>query len=168
MARSMNWEEACFLDLYREQGIMQARINFYPRCPRYNAVLGLKPHSDGGFITIVLQDREVEGLQVLKEDQWFKVPIIPDALLINLGDQAEIMTNGAFKSPIHRVVTNSDKERISMALFCLPGPDTEIQPAQELITRDKKRRYKCVKNYLANYFFKNHQEGERPIDSVRL
>jgi hypothetical protein len=40
----------------------------------------------------VLQDKEVEGLQVLKDNQWFKVPIIPDALVINLGDQLEVGT----------------------------------------------------------------------------
>jgi hypothetical protein len=55
-------------------------------------VLGLKPHTDGSSITFVLQDKEVEGLQVLKDNQWFKVPIIPDALVINLGDQLEVGT----------------------------------------------------------------------------
>ncbi|KAG9138710.1 hypothetical protein Leryth_027227 [Lithospermum erythrorhizon] len=36
--------------------------------------------------------REVEGLQVLKDEQWYSVPIIPNAILVNLGDQAEIMS----------------------------------------------------------------------------
>jgi hypothetical protein len=55
-------------------------------------VLGVKPHADGSSITFLLQDKEVEGLQVLKDNQWFKVPIIPDALVINLGDQLEVGT----------------------------------------------------------------------------
>jgi isopenicillin N synthase-like dioxygenase len=52
----------------------------------------LKPHTDESSITFVLQDKEVEGLQVLKDNQWFKVPIIPDALVINVGDQLEVGT----------------------------------------------------------------------------
>jgi len=59
-------------------------------------VLGTKPHADGSTITFLLQDKEVEGLQVLKDDQWFKVPIIPDALLINVGDQIEVRNNLSF------------------------------------------------------------------------
>jgi len=55
-------------------------------------VLGFKPHADGSTITFLLQDKQVEGLQVLKDDQWFKVPIIPDALFINVGDQIEVIT----------------------------------------------------------------------------
>ncbi|KAE8711261.1 hypothetical protein F3Y22_tig00110299pilonHSYRG00051 [Hibiscus syriacus] len=38
------------------------------------------------------KDKEVEGLQVLKYDQWFNIPIVPQALLINVGDQIEAMT----------------------------------------------------------------------------
>lgn len=76
---------------YGDQATMQARFNFYPICPRPDQVLGVKPHADGSVITMLLQDKEVEGLQVLKDDQWFNVPIIPQALFINVGDQAEVM-----------------------------------------------------------------------------
>ena len=69
---------------------MYTRFNLYPVCPRPNVILGLKPHADGSTITFLLQDKEVEGLQVLKDDQWVGVPIIPQALLINLGDQSEV------------------------------------------------------------------------------
>jgi len=29
------------------------------------------------------------------------------------------MSNGIYKSPVHRVVTNREKERISVATFCV-------------------------------------------------
>ncbi|KAH0850897.1 hypothetical protein HID58_095149 [Brassica napus] len=35
----------------------------------------------------------------------------------------DIMSNGIYKSPVHRVVTNREKERISVATFCVPGAD---------------------------------------------
>ena len=90
MARSLNLEEDCFLDKYGEQRKMDARFNFYPPCSRPDRVLGVKPHADGSAITYLLQDKEVEGLQFLKDDEWFRAPIVPEALLINVGDQAEV------------------------------------------------------------------------------
>jgi isopenicillin N synthase-like dioxygenase len=71
-------------------------------------VLGLKPHTDGSSITFVLQDKEVEGLQVLKDNQWFKVPIIPDALVINVGDQLEVGTSGLYLLLFKLIVFTSD------------------------------------------------------------
>ena len=90
MSRSLNLEEDCFLDKYGEKRKMDARFNFYPPCSRPDRVLGTKPHADGTIITLLLQDKEVEGLQFMKDDKWFRAPIVPEALLINVGDQAEV------------------------------------------------------------------------------
>lgn len=93
MAKSLNLEEDCFVKECGERGSMFLRFNYYPPCPMADHVLGLKSHADGSTITFVLQDKEVEGLQVLKDNQWFKIPIIPDALVINVGDQIEVGNN---------------------------------------------------------------------------
>ncbi|GMI94764.1 hypothetical protein like AT5G20400 [Hibiscus trionum] len=167
MARSLDLEENQFLQQYGGQASMHARFNFYPICPRPDLALGVKPHADGSAITLLLQDKEVEGLQVLKDDQWFSVPIIPQALLINVGDQVEIMSNGIFKSPMHRVVTNSEKERITLAVFCVPHPDQEIQPVEELINETNPRLYKKVKDYVS-LFFQYYQQGRKPIEAALL
>ncbi|KAK9100559.1 hypothetical protein Scep_023989 [Stephania cephalantha] len=66
----------------------------------------LKQMGERGAITLVLQDKEVEGLQVFKDGKWIKVPILPNLILINVADQVEIMSNGVYKSPVHRVITN--------------------------------------------------------------
>ncbi|XVE98424.1 hypothetical protein REPUB_Repub03eG0105300 [Reevesia pubescens] len=167
MARSLNLEENRFLHQYGDQATMQARFNYYPICPRPDLVLGVKPHADGSAITMLLQDKEVEGLQFLKDDQYVRVPIIPEALLINVGDQVEIMSNGIFKSPVHRVVTNSEKERITLAVFCVPHPDQDIQPVEELINETSPRLYKKVKDYVSLYF-QYYQQGRRPIEAALL
>ncbi|XWS17079.1 hypothetical protein CRYUN_Cryun33cG0037200 [Craigia yunnanensis] len=167
MARSLNLEENSFSHQYGDQVTMHARFNFYPICPRPDLVLGLKPHADGSAITVLLQDKEVEGLQILKDDQWVSVSIIPQALLINVGDQVEIMSNGIFKSPVHRVVTNSERERITLAVFCIPPPDQEIQPVEELINEQRPRLYKKVKDY-PSFYFQYYQQGRRPIDAALI
>ncbi|GFY99680.1 2-oxoglutarate (2OG) and Fe(II)-dependent oxygenase superfamily protein [Actinidia rufa] len=168
MARSLKLKEESFLKQYGERAIMQARFNFYPPCARPDCVLGLKPHSDGSAITILLQDREVDGLQILKDDeQWIRVPIIPHALLVNVGDQIEIMSNGIFKSPVHRAVTNSERERTTLAVFCSPEAEMEIGPMDELIDEKRPRLYKNVKNYVDSYF-QYYQHWKRPIDAAKI
>ncbi|KMT06727.1 hypothetical protein BVRB_7g158880 [Beta vulgaris subsp. vulgaris] len=91
MARSLNIEEKSFFELWGndEEDMLHARFNFYPRCPSSDQVIGLKPHGDGTVITILLQDKEVEGLRILKDNRWFRVPIIPEAIVIHVGDLIE-------------------------------------------------------------------------------
>lgn len=71
---------------------MLTRFNYYPPCPRPDLTLGVREHADGSAITFLLQDNGVGGLQVLKDDQWFSVPTVPGALLINVGDQVEVIS----------------------------------------------------------------------------
>lgn len=165
MAKSLNLEENCFLNQYGENATIIARYNLYPPCLRPDLVLGVKPHGDGSAVTFLLQDKEVEGLQVLKDDKWFRVPIIPNALLINAGDQVEIMSNGILKSPVHRVITNSERQRMTVAVFCVPQADKEIGTAEDLINENMPRLYKNVANYV-DLYFKYYQLGRRPIEAA--
>lgn len=77
------------------------------------------------------------------------------------------MSNGIFKSPIHRAVTNSVKDRISVAMFCAPEVGKEIGPIGELIDDNRPRLYQTMKDYVEIYF-KHYQQGKRPIDAVKL
>ncbi|KAK7310602.1 hypothetical protein RJT34_08203 [Clitoria ternatea] len=167
MAKSLDLEEECFLDQCGEKLVMFLRFNYYPPCPMADHVLGLKPHADGSTITLLLQDKEVEGLQVLKDNQWFKVPIIPNALLVNVGDQIEIMSNGIFRSPIHRVVTNAEKERITLAMFCTPDSERVIKPVDKLVNESRPVLYRPVINY-PDIFFQYYQQGRRPIEASKI
>lgn len=40
---------------------------------------------------MLLLEEEVEGLQFLKDDQWYRVPVIPEAFVVNVGDQLEVI-----------------------------------------------------------------------------
>ncbi|XP_022886213.1 codeine O-demethylase-like [Olea europaea var. sylvestris] len=167
MARSLRLEEDCFLKKFGERRIIDARFNYYPPCPRPDLALGLKPHADSSTITFLLQDKEVEGLQVMKDDQWFRVPIIPYAFLVLVGDQMEIMTNGIFKSAVHTALANSSKARHTMAIFCTPEPEKVIEPLGELINDKRPRLYKAVRNYVDTYM-DYYQQAKRAIDAVKI
>ncbi|PON68555.1 Oxoglutarate/iron-dependent dioxygenase [Parasponia andersonii] len=167
MASSLNLGDDHFLDQYGERAKMSAKFNIYPPCPRPDMVLGMNPHADGSAITLILQDKSTEGLQFLKDNQWFRAPVIPEALLINVGDQAVISSNGIFKSLVHRVVTNSKKERMSLVVFYIPELDKEIEPFEELVDESRPKLYKKVKNY-PEFYLRHYQLGKRPIEAARI
>ncbi|XP_031388683.1 protein SRG1-like [Punica granatum] len=166
MARSLNLDEDSFLSQYGARPIMQVRFNFYPPSPSAD-VLGVKPHSDRSGITVLLQDEEVEGLQVFKDGAWATVPVIPQALVVNLGDQMQIMSNGIFKSPVHRVLTNPNQLRLSVAMFNEPEQDGEIGPLHCLVDEARPRMYRTVKNYAA-FNYECVQKGKVPLEEVRI
>ncbi|OVA05857.1 Isopenicillin N synthase [Macleaya cordata] len=169
MAESLGLEENYFLNQIGEQVLTYARFNYYPPCSRPDLVYGIKAHTDGGLITVLLQDNEVEGLQVLKDDRWINVPIIQDSLLVNVADQMEIMSNGLFKSPLHRVVTNAERERISLVMFYSLEFDKEIEPAAGLINESKPQMFRKVKvkDYL-EVFFPSYLQGKRALDWAKV
>ena len=57
------------------------------------------------------------------------------------------MSNGIFKSPVHRVVTNSERERMSVAVFCCPNPEKDIEPVNGVVNEARPRLHKTVNNY---------------------
>ena len=64
-------------------------VNCYPSCPEPDLTLGIPPHSDYGFLTLLLQD-EVKGLQIQHEGRWVTVEPIPNSFVINVGDHLEV------------------------------------------------------------------------------
>ncbi|KAI3911629.1 hypothetical protein MKW92_030248 [Papaver armeniacum] len=148
MAKSLGLEENDFLNQLGDRQYVYTRFNFYPPCSRPDLVYGLKAHTDGGAITVLLQDPEVRGLQVHKDDQW-----------------VSIMSNGIFKSPLHRAVTNTERTRISVAMFYIPHIDQEIEPVAALIDENNPRKYRRVKvKDFLEAFFQTYLQGERVYD----
>lgn len=91
MAEILGLQEDIFLNQFDEKAIMYARFNYYPHCKRPDLVFGLKPHSDGSAMTILLLDKEVGGLQVRRNDKWADVPVLPHSLLVVIGDGMEVL-----------------------------------------------------------------------------
>ncbi|XP_027352280.1 probable 2-oxoglutarate-dependent dioxygenase At5g05600 isoform X2 [Abrus precatorius] len=100
------------------------RVNFYPKCPQPDLTFGLSPHSDPGGMTILLPDDFVSGLQVRRGDDWITV-----------------LSNAIYKSVEHRVIVNSNQDRVSLAFFYNPRSDLAIEPAKELVTEDRPALY---------------------------
>eukprot|EP01018_Ginkgo_biloba_P022784 Gb_04355 [translate_table: standard] len=118
--------------------------NFYPACPNPDLTLGFVGHSDPGGVTILMQD-EVGGLQVLHDDSWVGVQPVPNTLVVNLGDMMQILSNGKYRSAEHRVVVNSNEDRLSVPTAYGPAMDSFIAPAPQLLDSSHPPVYKgCV------------------------
>lgn len=65
------------------------RVYRYFRCMDSDRRWGIDVHTDSSVISILHQD-EVQGLQVFKDDQWLDVKSIPNTLIVNLGDMAQV------------------------------------------------------------------------------
>lgn len=77
------------------------------------------------------------------------------------------MSNGIFKSPVHRAVINSEKDRLTVAMFCAPDVESDIGPVKELIDESRPELYKTIKNYVKTYF-QYYQKNKRAIDAVKI
>jgi isopenicillin N synthase-like dioxygenase len=133
MAKGMHRDESePMIQELREKHSSYLRVNHYPPCNEepgdVPAPLGVSPHFDAGFLTVLLQDDGCHSLQVLKDDQWITVHPVPGALTINTGDMAQIWSNGKYKAPLHRVLTNETKERYSAPFFYNPSYYARVEP----------------------------------------
>ncbi|KAL6990713.1 Aconitate hydratase mitochondrial [Sarracenia purpurea var. burkii] len=115
------------------------KVSNYPPCPQPELIKGLRAHTDAGGLILLFQDDKVSGLQLLKGDQWVDVPPLKHSLVINIGDQLEVITNGKYKSVMHRVLAQPDGNRMSIASFYNPGSDAIIYPAPALLGREEEK-----------------------------
>nr|ACX71872.1 ACC oxidase 1 [Lithospermum erythrorhizon] len=116
------------------------KVSNYPECPKPDLIKGLRAHTDAGGIILLFQDDKVSGLQLLKDDKWVDVPPMRHSIVINIGDQLEIITNGKYKSVMHRVVAQTDGARMSIASFYNPGGDAVIYPAPALLEKEAEEK----------------------------
>ncbi|XP_076918649.1 1-aminocyclopropane-1-carboxylate oxidase 5-like [Bidens hawaiensis] len=122
-----------------EKAFFGTKVSHYPACPHPEMVKGLRAHTDAGGIILLFQDDEVDGLEILKDGKWIDVQPVPNSIVINTGDQIEVLSNGRYKSVWHRVEAKSNGTRRSIASFYNPSYKATIAPATELVDKENKR-----------------------------
>ncbi|XP_038994039.1 protein DMR6-LIKE OXYGENASE 1-like [Hibiscus syriacus] len=160
ISQGLGLENDCLETKIGEKPAFRAQGNYYPPCPDPELTLGLNVHTDVSALTIVRQLEGVTGLQVIKDGNWVQVEPIPNAFVINIGDQIQVLSNGRFKSVHHRAVTNKTRKRVSIATFYTPDKDTIIGPIRDLIDEQHPPLYWEYRfSEFLEEFFK--QEGTR-------
>ncbi|KAL6217068.1 hypothetical protein ACLB2K_010285 [Fragaria x ananassa] len=111
------------------------KVSHYPPCPQPELVTGLRAHTDAGGVILLFQDDQVGGLQILKDGEWIDVQPLRNSIVINTGDQIEVLSNGLYKSVWHRVLATPTGNRRSIASFYNPSLKATIAPAPELVEK---------------------------------
>lgn len=169
ISMSLGLNKDTFEDMFGET-VQALRMNYYPPCPRPDLVLGLSPHSDGSALTVLQQRKGSSvGLQILKDNNWVPVQPGPNALVINIGDTIEVLTNGRYKSVEHRAVADKEKDRLSIVTFYAPNYEIELGPIQELVDENTPCKYKTYRHGEYNkHYVTNKLQGKRTLEFAKI
>ncbi|MCB1636128.1 MAG: isopenicillin N synthase family oxygenase [Xanthomonadales bacterium] len=102
-------------------------------------------HEDINLITLLIGS-SAEGLQLLRRDgSWLPVTTQGDAIVCNIGDMLQRLTNHVLPSTTHRVVNpvgeKARQPRYSIPFFLHPNPDFVIETLPGCISADNPNRY---------------------------
>ncbi len=85
-------------------------------------------HTDPGVLTLLLQD-DTGGLQARAADgNWVDIEPQPGTIVVNLADAMQVWTNDRYRAAVHRVLTMTDADRMSIPYFSNPMRTAVISP----------------------------------------
>nr|ABB70119.1 anthocyanidin synthase [Pyrus communis] len=147
-----------------EELLLQMKINYYPKCPQPELALGVEAHTDVSALTFILHNM-VPGLQLFYEGKWVTAECVPNSIVMHIGDTLEILSNGKYKSILHRGMVNKEKVRISWAVFCEPPKEKIIlKPLPETVSEDEPAMFppRTFAEHIQHKLFRKSQEALLP------
>jgi len=132
-ALALDLPEDFFADTI-DRHISRLRVRNYPAptVPPKPGQLRAGAHCDYGSLTILRTKDKPGGLQVMNtEGEWRDVPIVPDCLIVNIGELMACWTNDTWKATLHRVVNPPQEKaaisrRLSLIFFHNPNYDAPV------------------------------------------
>jgi isopenicillin N synthase-like dioxygenase len=122
------------------------RLLHYPPIPVDAEGVRAGAHEDINLITLLLGADEA-GLELLDRDtgRWLAVKPPQGAMVVNVGDMLQRLTNHVLPSTTHRVVNPPPERRghsrYSMPFFLHPAPDFLIKTLPATVTAENPDRY---------------------------
>ena len=119
-----------YFDPWVEKGNSLLRSIHYPPVESKSNPHRARAHEDINLITLLIGAEE-GGLEVLgKDGSWIKVAPSSDAIVCNIGDMMQLVTDKKLKSTTHRVIQDEDaepKSRYSIPFFLHPAPSINLK-----------------------------------------
>ena len=113
-----------------EKGNSILRLIHYPPVEGSSNLLRARAHADINLITLLVGAEEA-GLEVQsKDNNWIPVSANSNAIVCNIGDMMQLITDGHLKSTPHRVIEynkGKSKSRFSMPFFLHPAPGVVLK-----------------------------------------
>nr|URX65362.1 leucoanthocyanidin dioxygenase [Gymnema sylvestre] len=145
-----------------EELILQMKINYYPKCPQPELALGVEAHTDVSSLTFIFHNM-VPGLQLFYQGKWVTAKCVPNSIIMHIGDTLEILSNGKYKSILHRGLVNKEKVRISWAVFCEPPKEKILlKPLPETVSETQPARFppRTFAQHIKQKLFRMNEEEE--------
>ncbi|GKU93388.1 hypothetical protein SLEP1_g6983 [Rubroshorea leprosula] len=103
------------------------RVQRYPPISKGSQGWEVGDHKDSFMLTILNQN-QLSGIQVLKDDEWFSVKPVSDELVVSLGHMMQAMSGDEYVSAKNRVKVNRQEDRIiSICYSVFPEHESLIQ-----------------------------------------
>ncbi|KAL3721059.1 hypothetical protein ACJRO7_005820 [Eucalyptus globulus] len=147
--------------------------------------IGLAPHTDKIFLTILCQN-DVHGLQVqTKHGEWFSARPSPNSFTVMIGDSLYLSlkflpslletidenfsylawVNGSLHSPCHQVMISGNEVRYLAVLFSIPKGGYIIKAPNELVDEEHPLLFKPFDHMEFLQFF--YSEAGQSTESAR-
>ncbi|MEM9183435.1 MAG: 2-oxoglutarate and iron-dependent oxygenase domain-containing protein [Pseudomonadota bacterium] len=144
MALYLGQDERYF-DSRVNEGNSILRPIHYPPIEEETPSVRAGQHEDINLITLLIGS-EQPGLEILSRNgDWVPVTTVPGAIMCNIGDMMQRLTNHVFPSTTHRVVNppgaEALKPRYSIPFFLHPNADFMIETLTTCISEDRPNRY---------------------------
>jgi len=134
-----------YFDTVVDHGNSILRLLHYPPIPADAEGVRAGAHEDINLITLLLGAEEA-GLELLDRDgKWLAIRPPEGAMVVNVGDMLQRLTNNVLPSTTHRVVNPPPERRgfsrYSMPFFLHPNPEFLIETLPSCISADNPNHY---------------------------
>ncbi|KAF2313196.1 hypothetical protein GH714_009720 [Hevea brasiliensis] len=160
----LEWEDYFFHLIFPEE---KRDLSVWPKtpidytCPQPELALGVEAHTDISALTFILHNM-VPGLQLFYQGKWVTAKCVPNSIIMHIGDTIEILSNGKYKSILHRGLVNKEKVRISWAVFFEPPKEKIIlKPLPEVVTEAEPAQFppRTFAQHIEHKLFRKSQEA---------
>jgi len=120
-------------------------IHYPPITSEPKSAVRAAEHEDINLITL-LMGASAAGLEILtKQNEWLPVTALPDAIVVNVGDMLQRLTNNVLRSTTHRVVNPPREEwgnsRFSIPFFLHPVSEMDLTCLPSCVTDENPKAY---------------------------